>query len=40
MKYIVSVGGERTAIELDAGEVRLDGRSIPVALADVDGTPV
>jgi pyruvate carboxylase subunit B len=40
VKYIVSVGGERTAIELDAGEVKLDGRSVPVALADVDGTPV
>lgn len=40
MKYIVSVGGERTALEIDGGEVKLDGRSIPVALADVDGTPV
>jgi pyruvate carboxylase subunit B len=40
VKYIVSVRGERTAIELDAGEVKLDGRSVPVALADVEGTPV
>lgn len=40
MKYIVSVGGERTAIELDGGDAKLDGRSVPVALADVDGTPV
>jgi pyruvate carboxylase subunit B len=40
MKYIVSVGGERTAIELDGGSVLLDGRSVPVSLADVEGTPV
>ncbi len=40
MKYIVSVDGERTEIELDAGEVELDGRSVPVSLADVEGTPV
>jgi pyruvate carboxylase subunit B len=40
VKYIVSVGSERTAIELDAGEVKLDGRSVQVALADVEGTPV
>ncbi len=40
MKYIVSVDGERTDIELDAGEVELDGRSVPVSLADVSGTPV
>lgn len=44
MRYIVSVGGggggERTAIDLDAGEATIDGRSIPVSLGDVDGTPV
>jgi pyruvate carboxylase subunit B len=40
MKYIVSVGGERTAIELDGGSVLLEGRSVPVSLADVEGTPV
>jgi len=40
VKYIVSVGGERTELELDAGEVTLDGRSVPVSLADVEGTPV
>jgi pyruvate carboxylase subunit B len=40
VKYIVSVDGERTDIELDAGEVELDGRSVPVSLADVSGTPV
>ncbi len=40
MKYIVSVDGERTDIELDAGEVEIDGRTVPVSLADVAGTPV
>ena len=40
MKYIVSVDGERTEIELDAGEVELDGEPVPVSLADVEGTPV
>lgn len=40
MKYIVSVNGERTDVELESGEVKLDGRSLPVSLADVDGTPV
>ncbi len=40
MKYIVSLGGERTELELDAGEVTAGGRSVPVSLADVAGTPV
>jgi pyruvate carboxylase subunit B len=40
VKYIVSVNGERTDIELDAGEVEIDGRAVPVSLADVAGTPV
>jgi pyruvate carboxylase subunit B len=40
VKYIVSVDGERTEIELDAGEVELDGEPVPVSLADVEGTPV
>jgi pyruvate carboxylase subunit B len=40
VKYIVTVNGERTGIDLDAGEVELDGRTIPVQLSDVDGTPV
>jgi pyruvate carboxylase subunit B len=40
VKYIVSVDGERTEIERDAGEVELDGEPVPVSLADVEGTPV
>ena len=40
MKYIVSVNGRRTTIELGTGEVELGGRTIPVSLADVEGTPV
>ncbi len=40
MKYIVSVNGRRTTIELGTGDVELDGRTIPVSLADVEGTPV
>ena len=40
MKYIVSVNGRRTTIELGTGEVELEGRTIPVSLANVEGTPV
>jgi Acetyl/propionyl-CoA carboxylase, alpha subunit len=40
VKYIVSVNGRRTTIELGTGEVELGGRTIPVSLADVEGTPV
>ena len=40
MKYIVSVNGRRTTIELGTGEVELGGRTIAVSLADVEGTPV
>ena len=40
MKYIVSVNGRRSTIDLGTGEIELDGQTIPVSLADVEGTPV
>jgi pyruvate carboxylase subunit B len=40
VKYIVSVNGRRSTIDLGTGEIELDGQTIPVSLADVEGTPV
>jgi biotin carboxyl carrier protein len=41
MKYIVEIGGERVAVELDGEEVRVDGGPAQRArLVTVDGTPV
>ena len=40
MKYIVTVNGRRTTVDLGVGVVEVDGRTIPVSLADVEGTPV
>lgn len=40
MKYIVSIGGKRTTIDLGPDGMELDGRTIPISLADVEGTPV
>lgn len=40
MKYVVQVGEERVAVELDAGGVHVEGEAVRAHLADVEGTPV
>jgi acetyl/propionyl-CoA carboxylase alpha subunit len=40
VKYIVTVNGRRATIDLGPEGMEVDGRSIPVSLADVEGTPI
>ena len=40
MKYIVTVGGRRVTVDVDPGSVSIEGRTVPAALRDVEGTPV
>jgi len=40
MKYIVSIGDQRVALDAGPGGIEMDGQQIPAQLADVPDTPV
>ncbi len=40
MKYVVTVNGARVTVDVRPDGVEIDGRFVPAALADVEGTPV
>jgi biotin carboxyl carrier protein len=40
VKYIVTIDGRRVTVDVDPGSVSIDGRTVPAALRDVEGTPV
>ena len=40
MKYIVEVGAERVEVEVESGQVSVDGETTAARLTDVPGTPV
>ena len=40
MKYVVDVGGRSVEVELDGGQVKVDGVALPASLSELPGTPV
>lgn len=40
MKYVVDIGGARREVTIDGDQATLDGRTVPVQVEEVAGTPV
>jgi biotin carboxyl carrier protein len=40
VRYVVSINGKRLVVEREGGEIIVEGRRIPAALEEIDGTPL